>query len=250
MSTVSGWLRGWLLLAGLSLSPAVLAEVLLENQLWRVQVDPATLAVRVEAAGAAPVQASAGVLRHKVSDMVRRGNRIDWQWDDGRWLLSVDLNQRDLTFSITANSPSQIEFIHQPASAMGQALIWPLAEGRYVPRGDRVWQKFLLAQGALDTTQDLSLPLWGMEYEKFSLHWLLTNPYNNQLRFKANGDALGLSARHRFTSLEPAKPLTFSLFLGTLDSLAGAKRYKQWLIDSDQFETLANKLIKTPKPPS
>lgn len=247
MSTVSGWLRGWLLLAGLSLSPAVLAEVLLENQLWRVQVDPATLAVRVEAAGAAPVQASAGVLRHKVSDMVRRGNRIDWQWDDGRWLLSVDLNQRDLTFSITASSPSQIEFIHQPASAMGQALIWPLAEGRYVSRGDRVWQNFLLAQGALDTTQDLSLPLWGMEYENFSLHWVLTNPYNNQLRFKTSGDALGLSARHRFTSLEPSKPLTFSLFLGTLDPLDGAKRYKQWLIESDQYETLANKLIKTPQ---
>jgi len=247
MSTVSGGLRGLLLLAGLTLSPPVVAEVLLENQLWRVQVDPATLAVRVEPAGAPAVQASAGVLRHKVSGLIRRGNRIDWQWDDGRWVLSVDLAQRDLTFSIAANAPSEIEFIHQPASAMGQALIWPLAEGRYVPRGDRVWQRFLLAQAALDTTQDLSLPLWGMAYERFSLHWLLTNPYNNQLRFKANGDALGLSARHRFTSLEPSKPLTFSLFLGADDPLAGARRYKQWLIDNGRYEPLPDKLMKTPQ---
>lgn len=246
MSTVSGGLRGLLLLAGLILSPAVLAEVL-ENQLWRVLVDPATLAVRVEPAGAPAVQVSAGMLRHKVSGLIRRGNRIDWQWDDGRWVLSVDLAQRDLRFSIAANAPSEIEFIHQPASAMGQALIWPLAEGRYVPRGDRVWQEFLIAQGALDTTQDLSLPLWGMEYERFSLHWLLTNPYNNQLRFKANGDALGLSARHRFTSLEPSKPLTFSLFLGAADPLAGARRYKQWLVDKGQYETLRDKLNKTPQ---
>lgn len=246
MSTLSGWLRGLLLLVGLSLSPAALAEVLLENQLWRVQVDLATLAVRVEPAGAAAVQASAGVLRHKVSETVRRGNRIDWQWDDGRWALSVDLEQRDLRFSITARVPSEIEFIHQPASAMGQALIWPLAEGRYVPRGDPLWQKFLLAQGVLDTTQDLSLPLWGLEHQGFSLHWLLTNPYNNQLRFEANGDALGLSVRHRFTSLEPSKPLTFSLYLGGADPLAGARRYKQWLVESDQYETLASKLTRTP----
>ncbi|MBV4487781.1 glycoside hydrolase [Pseudomonas sp. SWRI153] len=245
MSTVSGWLRGLLLVAGLSLSPAVPADVLLENDLWRVKVDPATLAVRVEAAGQAPVQASAGVLRHKVSGLIRRGNRVDWQWDDGSWALNVNLDQHDLTFSITARAPSELEFLHQPASAMGSALIWPLAEGRYVPRGDPVWQKFLTTQGALNTTQDLSLPLWGMEHPGFSLHWLLTNPYNNQLRFQASGDALVLSARHRFTSLEPSKPMTFSLFLGAADPLAGARRYKQWLLDNGQYETLRDKLMKT-----
>ena len=247
MSTGSGRLRGLLLLALLSLSPVALAEVLLENDLWRVRIDPATLAVRVEPAGRPAVQASAGVLRHKVGGLVRHGNRIDWQWDNGRWALRVVLEQRDLSFSITARAPSEIEFIHQPASAMGQALIWPLAEGRYVPRGDPVWQKFLLAQGVLNTTQDLSLPLWGMEYADFSLHWLLTNPYNNQLRFKAAGDALGLSARHRFTSLEPSTPLTFRLFLGGADPLAGAKRYKQWLVETGQYETLQSKLVKTPQ---
>ncbi|MBC3209758.1 hypothetical protein HU755_23400 [Pseudomonas sp. SWRI111] len=247
MSTVAGCLRHLLLLAGLSLSPSSLAEVLLENALWRVAVDPATLAVRVEPTGRPAVQASTGGLRHTVSQLNRRDNRLDWQWDGGVWALSVELDQREVSFSITARTPSELEFLHQPASAMGQALIWPLAEGHYVPRGDPVWRRFLINQGALDTTQDLSLPLWGMAHAGFSLHWLMTEPYHNQLRFTADGDALALSARHRFTSLEPSRPLTFRLFLGTAEPLAGARRYKQWLIDSGQYETLQDKFAKTPQ---
>ncbi|MFJ5235711.1 glycoside hydrolase [Pseudomonas neuropathica] len=247
MSTVAGWLRQLLLMAGLTLAPTALADILLENSLWRVQLNPATLAVRVEPAGGPAVQASTGVLQHKVSQLLRRDDRVDWLWDDGVWALSVELDQRELSFSITARTPSELEFVHQPGSAMGRALIWPLAEGRYVPRGDSVWQTFLLAQGVLDTTQDLSLPLWGVDHDAFTLHWLMTNPYNNQLRFKADGETLALSVRHRFTALEPREPLTFKLFLGDAEPLAGAKRYKQWLIDNGQYETLSSKLAKTPQ---
>jgi hypothetical protein len=57
----------------------------LENSLWHVQLDPATLAVRVTPANDATVQVSAGVAAHKVSHLIRRGDRIDWQWDDGAW---------------------------------------------------------------------------------------------------------------------------------------------------------------------
>ncbi|WLH35906.1 glycoside hydrolase [Pseudomonas sp. FP2196] len=247
MSTVACWLRQLLLMVGLCLSPSSVAETLLENSSWRVQIDPATLAVRVTPADSATVQASTGVAAHKVSQLLRRGNRLEWQWDDGAWSLSVELDQRDLRFSITARDPTDLEFLRQPGSAIGTGLIWPLAEGHYVPRGDPLWQAFLVDQGAFDSTQDLSLPLWGVEHEGFSLSWLLSNPYNNQLQFSADGDALALAARHQFTSLAPSTPLTFSLFLGDADPLAGAKRYRQWLIDNGRFETLSSKLEKTPQ---
>ncbi|MFJ2465949.1 glycoside hydrolase [Pseudomonas sp. NPDC087615] len=247
MSTVACWLRQLLLMAGLCLSPSSLAETFLENPLWRVQIDPATLALRVTPANSATVQASTGVQAHKVSQLVRRGNRLDWQWDDGAWSLSVELDQRDLSFSISAREPAELEFLRQPGSAMGKGLIWPLAEGHYVPRADPVWRQFLLGQGEFNTTQDLSLPLWGVEHDGFSLNWLLTNPYNNQLLFSADGDTLALAARHQFTALAPSTPLTFSLYLGAAEPLAGAKRYRQWLIDNGRYETLTSKLEKTPQ---
>lgn len=246
MSTVICWLRQLLLVAGLCLSPSSLADILLVNPLWRVQLDPATLAVRVTPANDATVQASTGVAAHRVSNLVQRDNRVDWQWDDGAWSLSVDLDQRDLSFSITARVPAELEFLRQPGDAMGKGLIWPLAEGHYVPRGDPVWQAFLVSQGVLNATQDMSLPIWGVEHEGFSLSWLLTNPYNNQLLFSADGDTLALSVRHQFTSLKPSTALTFSLFLGDAEPLAGAKRYRQWLIDTGRHESLSNKFEKTP----
>jgi hypothetical protein len=246
MSTVTCWLRQLLLVAALCLSPASLAETLLQNPLWRVQLDPATLAVRVTPANGAIVQASTGVAAHKVSNLVQRDNRVDWQWDDGALSLSVDLDQRDLNLSITARAPAELEFLRQPGNAMGKGLIWPLAEGHYVPRGDPVWQAFLVSQGVLNATQDMSLPIWGVEHEGFSLSWLLSNPYNNQLLFSAEGDALALSVRHQFTSLKPSTALTFSLFLGDAEPLAGAKRYRQWLIDTGRHESLSSKLEKIP----
>ena len=247
MPSIHHRVRWGLLACALLLSPWTLAANVLENPLWRVEVDPATLTIQVTPAQLPSVQASAGVNAHKVSHLVQTPNRLDWQWDDGAWILSVALDQHDLTFSITARDPAELEFLRQPGRAMGRGLIWPLAEGHYVPRSDPVWRGFLLNQGAFNTTQDLSLPLWGVEHEGFSLNWMLTNPYNNQLLFSADGDTLALSARHQFTSLQPSTPLTFSLFLGDAEPLAGAKRYRQWLIDNGRYETLSSKVEKIPQ---
>jgi hypothetical protein len=241
------WLRHLLLIASLLLSPWALAGTVLENTLWRVELDPATLAIRVTPAHSITVQASAGVAVHEVGNLVQSANRIDWQWDDGAWSLSVTLEQRDLFFSIKAQAPGELDFLRQPGSAMGKGLIWPLAEGHYVPGGDPVWQRFLLEQGEVNTTQDLSLPLWGVDHGGFTLNWLMTNPFNNRLTFSAEADTLALAASHEFTSLDPAAALTFSLFLGDADPLSGAKRYQQWLIDTGVYESLSSKLLKTPE---
>ncbi|NBF01490.1 hypothetical protein GV819_04215 [Pseudomonas sp. Fl5BN2] len=240
-------LRVALLIAAAMLSPWAIANAVLENLLWRVEIDPATLAIQVTPTQSPTIQASAGVNAHTVNDLVQTPSRIDWQWDNGAWVLSASLDQRDLSLSITARDPGELGFLNQPGSAMGKGLIWPLAEGHYVPAGDALWQDFLLDQGELNTTQDLSLPLWGVDHGSLTLNWLLTNPYNNHLTFSTDGKALGLAARHEFTSLAPGTPLTFKLSLGDANPLAGAKRYRQWLRDNGQYESLEDKFLKTPE---
>lgn len=240
-------MRRMLLLGALSASPWANANAILENLLWRVELDPATLAIRVTPAQHPAVQASAGVVAHTVGELRQDAHRVDWQWDDGAWTLSAELTQRDLLVSIKARAASELEFLKQPGSAMGKGLIWPLAEGHYVPAGDALWREFLLRQGKINTTQDLSLPMWGVDHGGFTLNWLMVNPYNNRLTFSADGKTLGLAASHEFTSLDPTSPLTFMLVLGEADPLAGAKRYRQWLIDNGRYESLSEKLLKTPE---
>jgi len=229
------------------LSPMAFAGALLENTLWRVELDPATLALRVTPSGQVSVQASSGVTAHAVSDLQSSAEQASWQWDNGAYRLSARLEQRELLLSITAREAGRLALLQQPAEAMGNGLIWPLAEGHYVPTGNAVWQAFLLEQGAFNTTQDLSLPLWGVDHGGFTLNWLLTNPYNNHLQWQAEGAGLGLALAHEFTALAPNTPMTLRLYLGDADPLAGAKRYRQWLVEQGRYETLDDKLQQTPE---
>lgn len=236
------WHRHCLLLCTFLISPLALASTVLENPLWRVELDPATLSIRVTPNGQAPVQASSGVAARAVSELVQNAQQASWQW--GAFRVAASLAQRDLTLAITAHEPAELKILQQPASAFGQGLMWPLAEGHYVPADNAVWTAFLQEQGDLNTTQDLSLPLWGLDHGGFTLNWLLTNPYNNRLRWQ---EGMALSVAHEFTALDPAAPMTLLLHLGEADPLAGAKRYRQWLVEQGRYEPLADKLRQTPE---
>ncbi|NMX67670.1 glycoside hydrolase [Pseudomonas sp. WS 5111] len=239
-------LRLTLMVCMLLLSPLAVAGTVLENAQWRIELDAATLAVRVTPAGGEPVLASSGVAAHEVSQLQQADQQANWQWDKGAYHLSATLDQRDLILSVTAREAAELDILRQPASAMGKGLIWPLAEGHYIPAGNRLWQDFLLDYGDVNSTQDLSLPLWGVDHASFTLNWLLTNPYNNRLQWHAEGQRLGLTLRHEFTALDPGAPMTLRLNLGEADLLAGAKRYRQWLVEQGLYEPLAQKLQRLP----
>ena len=238
------WHRHIFLICMTLLSPLACAATVLENPLWRVELDPATLAIRVTPSGQAPVQASSGVAPRAVSQLAQSAQQADWQWDDGAFSLSASLDQRDLLLTLRARAPGALPILQQPASALGKGLLWPLAEGHYVPSGNALWERFLQDQGDLNTTQDLSLPLWGTDHGSFTLNWLLTNPYNNRLRWQ---EGQALSVAHEFTALDPSAPMTLLLHLGEADPLAGAKRYRQWLVEQGRYEPLADKLLQTPE---
>lgn len=240
-------LRPLLLLCALVLAPPTLAANVLENTQWRIELDPATLALRVTPAGEASVQASSGVAAHAVNALQADAEQVSWQWDNGAYRLTARLEQRELSLTITARAAGKLGLLRQPASAMGQGLIWPLAEGHYVPAANAVWKDFLIGWGEFSTTQDLSLPLWGVDHGRFTLNWLLTNPYNNRLEWQADGQGMALSVSHEFTSLEPSAPMTLRLHLGEADPLAGARRYRQWLVEQGRYESLADKLRQTPE---
>ena len=89
------FLRHGLLVCTLLLSPVALAGTVLENALWRVELDPATLAIRVTPSGQPTIQASSGVAVRAVSQLAHSDQQADWQWDDGAFRVSATLEQRE-----------------------------------------------------------------------------------------------------------------------------------------------------------
>jgi Glycosyl hydrolases related to GH101 family, GH129 len=220
--------------------------ITLRNAQWRIQIEPTTLAIDVTPADRPGVNVSRGSDSHAVNALVSDDTHAQWQWDEETYRLSAVLSGRDLIFTIKAQAASQLTFLRQPGEASGRGLIVPLAEGHYVPANDPVWRAFLLEEfNDFDSSEALSLPLWGMDHEAFSLHWLLLEPFGNRMQWQDGDDAPGINASHRFSSLDPKRPLVFMLHLG--DSLlAGAKRYRQWLQEQGQFESMAAKIAATP----
>ncbi len=218
----------------------------LENDLWRVKIDPATLALTVLVKGQSAVTVSRGVGTHAIGGLSQMPAQASWTWD-GQYQIACSLDGRDLRLSLTVNAATDLPVIDQPASAFGKAMMFPLGEGNYVPAGDTTWQGFLTdRENDINTTEDLSLPLWGHDHGAFSLTWLLLNPFNNQLSFTAESDGVAVKLSHGFTSLSPQTPMEMVLHLGE-DPTAGARRYRQYLVDTGAWQGLADKIAKTPE---
>ena len=238
-------------LAAVSLPLSAWAQIRLENAQWRVALDPTTLAVTATPTGQPPLEVSTGGPARKVANLSADAAGAAWSWGRDRYRLSARLDGPDLTLTVQAGAGAAetVQLLRQPAAAMGRGLLLPLAEGSYAPAGDPLWLDFLprFAGDGLNTSENLSLPLWGMDYGASSLHWLLLNPFNNRLKVSRDGTGLGLALSHDFNVLNRQEPMTLLLHLADGDPLAGAKRYRQWLIGTGRFESLADKMRAQPE---
>ncbi len=220
------------------------APIRLTNDQWVVEIDPRTLALTVEAAGAAAISVSRGVASHTVSDFKADTGAASWRWDE-IFEITCALTGPDLEIRVTTNTSGELALLDQPGEAMGKGLLLPIGEGYYITRDDVRWRASLDGDER-SVNEDLSLPLWELDHDGFTLHWLLANPFNNLLRFVAETNGLGVTLSHRFTQLAPPTPVTMMLHLGEPDLLAGAKRYRRHLIEQGDFRSLADKIAATP----
>jgi hypothetical protein len=223
---------------------AAAQAITLQNPAWQVELDPDNLAIRVTPAGSPPLQVSSGVASRLSSELQQDGTQASWRWADAHTALTARLAGSDLELSLQATQATTLPLLRQPASALGRALILPRGEGRRIPADHTGWRDFLLNQGNdLNSSEDLSLPLWTLEHPQYTLTWLLLNPYNNQLHFYADGNSFGLSLSHGFTPQNLAQPMLLRLHLepGT-DWLAGAKNYRNYLIKSGNFTSMERKI--------
>lgn len=215
----------------------------LGNARWSVVIDPSTLAIAATPAGAATVTVSRSSGPHDVTELKTDGTFAIWRRDG--FAFACELDGPDLHIGVTAGGPSTLALLDQPGTATGKGLILPISEGYYVAADDAGWRAALDGEDR-STNEDLGVPLWGMDHGAFTLHWLMANPYNNKLVFKAEAGGIALSLVHEFTRIAPETPMEMALHLGGPDLLAGAKRYRRHLIDRGEFRSLAEKIKATP----
>jgi hypothetical protein len=229
------------------LSAQAAGAIRLANPAWSVEIDPQRLAITVVPSGQPAIAVSRGISGHRVEALRHHPLSLSWSWDS-RFDLRCRLAGPDFFLRISARRPGNLQLIDQPASAIGTGLLFPKSEGYHVRPDDPAWLSFLGEKGqSFDATEDLTLPLWGMDHGTQGLHWILANPFNNTLRFTPEEGGFALALDHDFTSLSFAEPIEMILHLGSADLLAGAKRYRRHLLDRGAWRPLAVKIAAAPQ---
>ncbi len=234
-------------------------KVVLHGSSCLVGIDPSTLEVTLQCRNHPEMLVSAAQTNlGRVANADWGGNgkpcKARWSLPDRKVSLTFAAERDRLVVHLLAAEPGEFTFPIIPAGAPAKAWILPLFEGAYAPCADTNWQAFLADGGALNTTADLTMPFIGLECQSsaplrlWTLTCILTNPFNNQLRFaRAPDNTLEARLTHQFTRNHPVKEYAVVFELGTNSPVEPARRYRQWLIERGEFVSFTEKVRKTPE---
>ena len=223
-------------------------EITLSNKYWSVRISPGTLETTAEVPGGVKFPLSKGSLNpHSISNIQQTASQAQWVLDKAGVKVDVRLIQKELSVRFSSETVGSFAWpVVQKTSNM-KALIWPRWEGCYIPLDDSRWEDYLVDRGGCDTLEGLSMPFWGLDCGNFSLTYIITNPYNNEIQFQQANDGLGFRFTHEFTSLAPRKDFGFLIRLGDNSSpVEPAKQFRQWLIEQGKFVSMKEKIKKVP----
>jgi len=223
-------------------------KILLSNESWSVEVLPATLEISAELPEGGQVLLSKGSSNlGTTSSVLKKAGHAQWVLDKTGIKVDVRLSQKELSVRFSSRKAISFTWPVLQKTPNTKALIWPRWEGCYIPLDDSRWKDYLVDHGGWDTLEGLSMPFWGLDCGDFSLTYIVTNPYNNEIQFQKASDGFGFRFTHEFTSLASAKEYGFLIRLGDNKSpVEPAGQFRQWLIEQGKFVSMKEKIKKVP----
>lgn len=224
------------------------APVVLENSIWSLTLEPESFAVTARPPGDDPfplsiAQENLGTISHLQVD----GNKAEWTYDKQKLSIHIELKGEDFSVWIRSTEEGAFTWPVFEQDAKLRGLILPRWEGCYAPVNDPIWVDYLIDQGGWDTLAGLCMPFWGIDRGAYTVTYLAINPYNNQLDFSRSDGKLMGRFTHEFPSINPKKEYGFLISLGNPSPVQPALRYRQWLIEQNQFVSWKEKLQAVPK---
>ncbi len=233
----------------LSASPKARAQVSIQNGACSVSIDPASLEVTLRSGDKPAVLLSAAQTNlGAVANLEKSATRAKWSLPERKVSVTLELTGSGLSAHVLADEPGEFTFPVIPETPSAKGWILPFFEGVYAPCGDAKWQKFLTNCGEMNTTADLTMPFIGLDYGGFTVTYILTNAFNNQLVFRPlPQQRTQARLTHQFTRNHPVKEYGLLILLGTNSLIEPARAYREWLIQRGEFVSLKEKIHQTPE---
>jgi hypothetical protein len=215
-------------------------KIVMKNDYWEITFNPATLKLTAILPNAEiiPITLSQSIKNVKNLKQIDKGYIFEL---DDKFLVSISLDKDILSISFVAKSKNTLVFPVIPDSY--SALILPLKEGLYIKRDDAQWQNSLQnTYNGINTTEDLSLPVVGLQYKEHIISILFENPFNNEIKFLKGTRGSIIENTHEFTSLDFTRPFILQFKLNKKNLLSPAKHYRAWIIKKGEFVSIDSKL--------
>ncbi|MBI1928286.1 glycoside hydrolase [Candidatus Poribacteria bacterium] len=235
----------------LFLSPFASAEeerkMVLQSDAWTIRIYPDSLQMIAEPKGKTQIQISAPQENlGPVENLKRSGSEVSWELPEERLTISTQLDGETLSVQLRSGDTGAFTWPIVSNQTRIRGYILPLFEGSYVPSEDARWLAFLADQSPMNTTEGLSMPFWGLDCGDYTLTYILTNPFNNELAFEGREGRLATRFMHAFTRNWERKEYGLIIRLGDASPVAPAKQYRQWLIQGAHFVSIREKIKKVP----
>ena len=228
-----------------SISASTSQTLTFETKAWTIHLDPATLATHTTLANGRHIRISDPAIQPATIQNLQQ-KPTSASWEIPHIPLTVICRLEDTAFSVHFQTDSTGTFtwpILDNTSNI-QAYILPLFEGSYVPANDDRWIQLLTRRSPLNTTESLSMPFWGLDLKDRTLTYILTNPFNNRLDFSDQHDEPALQFTHTFGTNWTVKEYGVRIHLGDASPIEPARQYRRWLIQTNQFVSLKDKIEK------
>lgn len=223
--------------------------ITLGNGYWTAEVSPRTLELAARPAGRNRIQLSQSLpgLGEPVG-LTQTGNMARWGFEHEEIAITVELLEKDLSIKISSRQTGEFTWPVLQLSEEIRGLVWPGAEGCWIPLDNKRWTDHMIGQGECNTLEGLSMPFWGLDCEDLTVTYIATNPYNNAIRFDERNGRLRLTFTHEFTPFQKDKEYGFVIRLADNDSpVEAAKQFRDWLKQQGQFVGMSEKIRKIPR---
>ncbi len=221
--------------------------IALTNESWTVQIDPDSLEVSAQPAGRSTVRISApqeGL--GPIAGLKQSNDEASWELEQHKMRVSFRLDGNCLSAHFVTTQPGTFTWPVTTGDSPVRAYVLPLFEGSYVPADDAEWVEFLGWQSPGNTTETLSMPFWGLDCTDYTVAYILTNQFNNELVFEDRGGRLGIRLTHEFMPSWETKEYGVTIRLGEASPIEPARQYREWLMEQGQFVSMADKIEQTP----
>ena len=224
------------------------SKLSIHDQVWTIDIDPATLAAegRFPNGLLSPISAAVPQLG-EVRNVTANANTASWDLPLSGVHVEASVKNGRFSLEIVSGKAQTFTWPVLPASADMRAVILPHAEGFYIPVHERRWQDFLVRQSPINTMAEMSMPIWGVDYGDRTLTYIMTNPMDDFLKFEQKGDGLELRLTHSFQENYKVKRYGLIVVPGNTSPIEPALQFRKWLIETHQFVSLQEKLRELPE---